>query len=87
MLVCWAAIFIYQDEGLKLAKSSLKSVDCLVAFYLQGNYRIGKAFLGGCLLCSALWNKRTKMRKALINKFDIIIHLDYLKEIKMHRNI
>ena len=87
MLVCGAAGFLYRNEGLKLAKAPFKSVDCFDTFYLQGYYRIGKAFLGGCWLCSALWNKRMKMHKALINKLDIIVHLNYLKEMEMHKNI
>ena len=47
MLVFKAAGFIYRNEGLKLAKSLFKSVTCLDAFELQGDYRIGEAFLGG----------------------------------------
>ena len=84
MLGCRAAGFIYRDEGSALAKSLFNSVDCLNAFDLQDDYRIGKAFVGSCWLGSALCDEWTKMRNALINKLDNIIHLDYLKEMKMH---
>ena len=48
MLVCRAANFIYGDNGSGLAMSPFESVDCLDSFDLQGDYRIGKAFLGDC---------------------------------------
>ena len=32
------------------------------------------------------WDVCTKMRNALINKWDIMIHLDYLVKMKIHRN-
>ena len=48
MFICRAAGFIYRDEGSELAKSLFNSVDCLDAFDLQGDYRIGNAFLGSC---------------------------------------
>ena len=84
MLVCRAASFIYWNEGSELAKSLFNSVDCLDAFYLHGDYLIGKTFFGSCCVGSALWDECTKMRNALINKLDIIIHLNYLKGIEMH---
>ena len=48
MFVGRAAGFIYRDKGSELAKSFFKSVDCLDPFNLQGDYRIGEAFLGAC---------------------------------------
>ena len=42
------ACFIYWDEGSKLAKCFVESVDGLDTFDFYGNNRIGKAFLGGC---------------------------------------
>ena len=82
MFVCRVSGFKYCDKGSELAKSLFKSVDCIGLFDLQIDYRIGKACLGGCWLGSTLWDEGTKMRKALINKLDIIIFLDYLKEWK-----
>ena len=87
MFVCWVAGFIYRDKCSELTKSYLKSVDGLDAFYLQNDYRIGEAFLGGCWWGFALWDECKKIRKALINKLDIIIHLDYLKGMEMHLNV
>ena len=87
MLVCRAAGFIYRDECSELAKSLFKSVNRFDAFDLQGDYRIGEAFLGGCWLFPALWDKSTRMRKAMINNLDIIIYLDYLNRMEMHRNV
>ena len=87
MLVCRTTDFLYRDKGSEVAKFFFKSMDCLYAFDFQGDYRIGEAFLVGCWLSSALWDECTKMRKALINKLDIIIHLDYLKGMEMHWNV
>ena len=87
MLVCRAASFIYWDNGLELAKFPFKSVDCLDPFDLQGDYHIGKTFVGNCWLCYVLWDECTKMYMALTNKFDIIIHLEYLKGMEMHYNV
>ena len=57
MFVCRAADFIYRDGGSQLAKSIFDSAYYLDAFYLQGDYSIGEAFLGGCRLCIALWDE------------------------------
>ena len=84
MLVCKLSGFIYRDKGSELGKSFLKRVDCLYALDLQGDYLIGKAFVGCCWLGFAYWDEWTKLRKALINILDSIIHLDYLKGMKMH---
>ena len=75
MFVYTTVGFVYTDAGSKLAKSLFKSVNCLDAFDLLSDYRIGEAFFSGCWLCFALWDDWTKMRKALINKLDIIIYL------------
>ena len=48
MFVCCVAGFIYRDKCSELAKSLSKSVNCLDAFDLQGDYRIGEAFFSGC---------------------------------------
>ena len=84
MLVCRVSGFIYRDEGSDLGKSFFKSVGYLDTLALQGDYLIGEAVFGGCWLGFALWDEWTKMRKAVINKLDIIIHLDYLKGIELH---
>ena len=47
MLICWAAGFIYRNEGSQLAKFFLKSLDCLDAFELLGDNFIGEAIFGG----------------------------------------
>ena len=87
MFVCRVSAIIYWDKSSNLAKSRFKSVDCFDPFDLQSDSRIGEAFLGRCWFGSTLWDECTKMRKALINKFDIIIHLDYLKGKEMHWNV
>ena len=84
MFVCRTAGFICRDEGSELVKSFMKSVDFFDAFDFQGDYRIGKAFFGGCRFCFALSDECTKMRNAQINKLDIIIQLDFLKGMEMH---
>ena len=93
-IICFASTssyvvstFIYRDKWSELAKSFLNSVDGFDAFHLQSYYRIGEAFCNGCRLCFALWNKWSKILKLLINKLDIIIHLDYLKGMEMHWNV
>ena len=66
MFLCRPTGFIYRDEGSELAKSFFNIVDCLDAFDLQGEYRIGKAFFGNCWLVT-IWDECMKMRNALIN--------------------
>ena len=87
MFVGSLACFIYWNEGSQFAKSLFESVDCLDTFDFYGNNQIGEAFLSGCWLGFASWDKGAKMRKALINKLNIIIHLDYLKGMKSHENL
>ena len=87
MFVGRVACFIYWDEGSQLAKSIFESVDGLDTFDVHGNNQICEAFLSGCWLGFASWDKGAKMRKALIYKLDIIIHLDYLKGMDRHKNV
>ena len=76
--------FIYRDEGSELVKFMPKNVDGLYELYLLVDYFILEAFVGVIWYGFAYWDRWTKMRKALINQLDIIIHIDYLKGIKMH---
>ena len=87
MFVLRVSGFIYWNKGSKIAKCFFKSVDCLDTLYLQGDYFIGERVFGGRWLGFALWDEWTKMRKALINKLNIIIYLDYLQGIERHGNV
>ena len=80
MLVCRVSSFIHRDEGSELGKFFFKSVGFFYELNLQSDYLIGKAFFVGCLFGFSYWEELTKMRKALINKFNIIIHFDYLQK-------
>ena len=61
-----------------------KSEDCLDAYDFKGDYLIGEEVIGGCWMDFEYWDEWTKMRKALINKLDIIIFLDFLNGIKLY---
>ena len=87
MFVGKVSFFKYLDKGSELTKFVFQSVDGLNALDFHCNNKIGEAFFIGCWLGFALWDERAKMRKALINKYDIIINLDYLKEVERHGNV
>lgn len=58
-----------------------KSVDHLDPFDFQNDYFNGDASLGNCWVSSALFDNSTKTRNSLVNKLNIIIYSNYLKEI------